>query len=66
MIRGSGTVKISGNNLGGSLKLNGFTMSLKWSKIGSLRMYLVQVLFVHNASFKLENNLARDPPIVNS
>lgn len=42
-IHGSGSVKISGNKLGGSLKLNYFSMSLKWSNIGNLRLYLVQV-----------------------
>ncbi|KAM7498374.1 hypothetical protein LguiA_022788 [Lonicera macranthoides] len=42
VIRASGSVKISGNNLAGSVKLNDFTMSLKWSKIGKLRMYLIQ------------------------
>lgn len=42
IIQGSGSVKISGNNLGGSVKLNDFTMVLKWSKIGNLRMYLIQ------------------------
>ncbi|KAG8642116.1 hypothetical protein MANES_12G056200v8 [Manihot esculenta] len=41
-IHGSGSVKISGNKLGGSLKLNYFSMSLKWSNIGNLRLYLVQ------------------------
>uniref|UniRef100_A0A7N0TUE5 Lipid-binding serum glycoprotein C-terminal domain-containing protein n=1 Tax=Kalanchoe fedtschenkoi TaxID=63787 RepID=A0A7N0TUE5_KALFE len=42
VIRASGSVKISGNNLAGSLKLEDFTMSLKWSKIGSLHMYIIQ------------------------
>ncbi|KAJ0112384.1 hypothetical protein Patl1_01906 [Pistacia atlantica] len=42
VVRGSGSVKISGNNLAGSVKLNDFTMSLKWSKIGNLRLYLIQ------------------------
>ncbi|KAK8688718.1 hypothetical protein V6N13_087462 [Hibiscus sabdariffa] len=42
VIRGSGSVKIVGNNLGGSVKLDDLQMSLKWSKIGSLRMYLIQ------------------------
>ncbi|WCJ37437.1 lipid-binding serum glycoprotein family protein [Euphorbia peplus] len=41
-IRGSGEVRISGNKLGGSVKLNDFSMSLKWSKIGNLHLYLVQ------------------------
>ncbi|KAK3009365.1 hypothetical protein RJ639_014681 [Escallonia herrerae] len=42
IIRASGSVKITGNNLAGSVKLNDFSMLLKWSKIGSLRMYLIQ------------------------
>ncbi|XVF81533.1 hypothetical protein PTKIN_Ptkin15bG0162800 [Pterospermum kingtungense] len=42
VIRGSGSVKIVGNNLGGSVKLEDLTMSLKWSQIGNLRMYLIQ------------------------
>ncbi|KAF2284848.1 hypothetical protein GH714_031201 [Hevea brasiliensis] len=41
-IYGSGSVKISGNTLGGSLKLKDFSMSLKWSHIGNLRLYLIQ------------------------
>lgn len=44
VIRASGLVKIVGNNLAGSVKLNDFTMSLKWSNIGNLRLYLIQVL----------------------
>lgn len=42
VIHASGSVKIAGNNLAGSVKLNDFTMSLKWSKIGNLRMFLIQ------------------------
>ncbi|KAG4174944.1 hypothetical protein ERO13_A11G151700v2 [Gossypium hirsutum] len=42
VIRGTGSVKIMGNNLGGSVKLDDLAMSLKWSKIGNLRMYLIQ------------------------
>lgn len=42
VIHGSCSVKILRNNLGGSVKLNGFTMSLTWSKIGKLRLYLIQ------------------------
>ncbi|CAM8955808.1 unnamed protein product [Rhodiola kirilowii] len=42
VIRVCGSVKISGNNLAGSLKLEDFTMSLKWSKVGSLHMYIIQ------------------------
>ncbi|EEF33422.1 Lipopolysaccharide-binding protein precursor, putative [Ricinus communis] len=41
-IRGSGSVGISGNKLGGSVKLIDFSMSLKWSNVGNLRLYLVQ------------------------
>ncbi|KAJ4848468.1 hypothetical protein Tsubulata_032227 [Turnera subulata] len=42
VISGSGSVRISGNNLAGSVKINDFSMSLKWSDIGNLRMYLIQ------------------------
>ncbi|KAM7274585.1 hypothetical protein ACFE04_016451 [Oxalis oulophora] len=42
VIRGSGSVQISGNNLTGSVKLNDFTMSQNWSDIGNLRLYLIQ------------------------
>ena len=43
VIRGSGMAKILGNNLGGSVKLEDFAMSLKWSNIGNLHLYLIQV-----------------------
>ncbi|KAL6143972.1 hypothetical protein ACLB2K_054667 [Fragaria x ananassa] len=42
VIRGSSSVKISGNNLAGNMKVDDFSMSLKWSNIGNLRMYLIQ------------------------
>ncbi|XP_047310444.1 putative BPI/LBP family protein At1g04970 [Impatiens glandulifera] len=42
VIHGSGSVKIVQNNLAGSVKLTDFTMVLKWSKIGNLRMFLIQ------------------------
>ncbi|PKI32552.1 hypothetical protein CRG98_047050 [Punica granatum] len=42
VIRGSGSVRIVQNNLAGSVKLSDFSMSLKWSNIGNLRIYLVQ------------------------
>ncbi|KAL5798008.1 hypothetical protein ACOSQ2_002828 [Xanthoceras sorbifolium] len=42
VIRGSGSVKILGNKLTGSVKLNDFTMSLNWSQIGKLRLGLIQ------------------------
>ncbi|KAK3440203.1 hypothetical protein EUGRSUZ_B00503 [Eucalyptus grandis] len=42
VIRGSGSVKILQNNLAGSVKLNNFAMSLKWSNIGNLRIYLIK------------------------
>ncbi|KAI9177211.1 hypothetical protein LWI28_012378 [Acer negundo] len=42
VIHGSGSVKILGNKLGGSVKLNDFTMSLKWSQIGNLHMNIIQ------------------------
>lgn len=40
--RGSGSVKIIGNNLAGSVKLNNFSMKLKWSNIGKLHLNLIQ------------------------
>ncbi|XP_071698914.1 putative BPI/LBP family protein At1g04970 [Rutidosis leptorrhynchoides] len=42
LMSGTGTVQIIGNNLSGHVKLDGFTMSLKWSKIGTLHMLLIQ------------------------
>ncbi|KAJ6401400.1 hypothetical protein OIU84_016755 [Salix udensis] len=61
VIRGSGSVGIAGNNLVGSVKLNDFSMSLEWSNVGNLRMYLIQPLmwtliqtvFVPNANTHL-------------
>ncbi|GAV62410.1 LBP_BPI_CETP domain-containing protein/LBP_BPI_CETP_C domain-containing protein [Cephalotus follicularis] len=42
VIRGSGSVKISGNNLAGVVKLNDFTMSLNWSEIGNLHFGIIK------------------------
>ncbi|KAK7276480.1 hypothetical protein RIF29_17620 [Crotalaria pallida] len=42
LIQASGSVKIKGNNLVGAVRLDDFAMSLKWSNIGNLRMYLIQ------------------------
>ncbi|KAL5125547.1 putative BPI/LBP family protein [Glycine soja] len=42
VIQGTGLVKIKGNNFVGSIRLNDFQMSSKWSNIGNLRMYLIQ------------------------
>ncbi|KAL2472924.1 putative BPI/LBP family protein [Forsythia ovata] len=42
VISASISAEISGNTLYGSVKLNDFSMSLKWSKIGDLHMRLVQ------------------------
>ncbi|GFZ04966.1 lipid-binding serum glycoprotein family protein [Actinidia rufa] len=38
----SGNAEISNNNLSGSIQLNDFNMSLKWSAIGSLHMNLLK------------------------
>lgn len=38
----SGFAKISRNNLSGAIRLDDFTMNLKWSKIGDLQMNLIQ------------------------
>lgn len=43
MIRGSGALRVMGNNLGGSVSLEDFSMSLKWSNIGNLHLHLLQV-----------------------
>ncbi|GFY97586.1 lipid-binding serum glycoprotein family protein [Actinidia rufa] len=42
VFHGSGSVEVIKNNLAGSVKLNDFSMMLKWSKIGNLRMFLIQ------------------------
>lgn len=42
VIAGTGSVEIVGNNLTGHMNLDDFTMSLKWSKIGTLHMFLIQ------------------------
>ncbi|KAL1212357.1 putative BPI/LBP family protein [Cardamine amara subsp. amara] len=42
VIRGSGALKVMGNNLGGSVRLEDFSMSLKWSNIGNLHLHLLQ------------------------
>ncbi|KAK3014524.1 hypothetical protein RJ639_010074 [Escallonia herrerae] len=41
-ISASGFAEISRNSLAGGVRLSEFTMSLKWSEIGKLRMHLVQ------------------------
>lgn len=43
VISSSGSAEISRNVVSGSLKLNDFTMSLRWSKIGDFHMRLIQV-----------------------
>lgn len=42
-ISASISAEISRNGLTGSIKLDDFTMSLKWSKIGYLHMLLIEV-----------------------
>ncbi|PIA36929.1 hypothetical protein AQUCO_03200112v1, partial [Aquilegia coerulea] len=42
VISASGSVEMSGNMLVGSVVLDDFTMSLKWSKIGKFHMTLIQ------------------------
>ncbi|PSS05957.1 BPI/LBP family protein precursor [Actinidia chinensis var. chinensis] len=42
VFHGSGSVEVVKNNLAGSVKLNDFSMLLKWSKIGNLRMFIIQ------------------------
>lgn len=42
VMTGTGSVQITGNNLASHLKMDDFTMSLKWSKVGTLHMFLIQ------------------------
>ncbi|KAI3815131.1 hypothetical protein L1987_14787 [Smallanthus sonchifolius] len=42
VMSGTGSVQITGNNLASHLKMDDFTLSLKWSKIGTLHMFLIQ------------------------
>ncbi|KAD3066576.1 hypothetical protein R6Q59_019190 [Mikania micrantha] len=42
VITGMSTVQITENNLSAHLKMDDLTMSLKWSKIGPLHMFLIQ------------------------
>lgn len=42
VIRGSALVKMIENNLAGSVKMDDLDMSLKWSEIGNLHMYLIR------------------------
>ncbi|KAL3851170.1 hypothetical protein ACJIZ3_013052 [Penstemon smallii] len=44
VISSSGSAEISGHALAGNLKLNDFTMSLKWSNIGDFHMHLIQTV----------------------
>ncbi|XP_010688946.2 putative BPI/LBP family protein At1g04970 isoform X2 [Beta vulgaris subsp. vulgaris] len=65
-IHASGSVAIRGNNLGGKVKLDDFQMTLKWSKIGNLKMFLIQpvirtvieTVFVPYANARLWKGLA--------
>ncbi|XP_017428079.2 putative BPI/LBP family protein At1g04970 isoform X1 [Vigna angularis] len=65
VIQATGALKISGNNLVGDIRLNDFQMSLKWSKIGNLRMYLIQpvvwtlieTVFLPHANTRLNKGL---------
>ncbi|KAI7734809.1 hypothetical protein M8C21_017782 [Ambrosia artemisiifolia] len=42
VISGTGSVQITGNNLAAHLKMDDLIMSSKWSKIGTLHMFLIQ------------------------
>ncbi|XP_057978017.1 putative BPI/LBP family protein At1g04970 [Malania oleifera] len=44
VIHVSGSAEIQRNSLVGSVRLDDFTLSLKWSKIGNLHMHLVQTV----------------------
>lgn len=42
VVSASANAEVSGNTLYGSVKLKDFTVDLKWSKIGSFHMFLIQ------------------------
>ncbi|XP_078443572.1 lipid-binding serum glycoprotein family protein isoform X2 [Wolffia australiana] len=42
LVLASGVPEISGNNLGGKIAMDDFSLSLKWSKIGNFHMSLIQ------------------------
>ncbi|GAB4846084.1 hypothetical protein Ancab_025082 [Ancistrocladus abbreviatus] len=42
VVTASGSAEISRNNLTGSIRLDNFTLSSKWSKIGDLPLHLIQ------------------------
>ncbi|CAA7407912.1 unnamed protein product [Spirodela intermedia] len=42
IVSASGVPEISGNNLGGRIEIDDFTLTLKWSNIGNFHMYLIQ------------------------
>ncbi|XP_057540372.1 putative BPI/LBP family protein At1g04970 [Amaranthus tricolor] len=42
VISASGSVKISGNNLTGSIELDKFNLSAKWSKVGNLQIDVIR------------------------
>ncbi|XP_068635457.1 putative BPI/LBP family protein At1g04970 [Aristolochia californica] len=41
-VRASGFVEVSGNNLAGQAGLDGFTLTLQWSKVGNFHMFLIE------------------------
>lgn len=42
VVNASGSAEISKNNLAGSIRLDDFTTTLKWSNVGSFHMHLIQ------------------------
>ncbi|KAH9607619.1 hypothetical protein KSS87_018646 [Heliosperma pusillum] len=41
-IQASGSISMRGNTLGGKVKLDDFQMTLEWSKVGNLKMFLIK------------------------
>ncbi|XP_031492823.1 putative BPI/LBP family protein At1g04970 [Nymphaea colorata] len=44
VISASGTLGMSGSDLAGEVRLDGFTLELKWSDVGNFHMYLIQTV----------------------
>lgn len=60
VISGMGSVQILGNNLASHLKMDDLTISLKWSKIGNLHMFLIQVKHVTIQTSRVDPTLYKE------
>ncbi|KAI3969678.1 hypothetical protein MKX01_020239 [Papaver californicum] len=59
IVKASGYAKIAENNLGGHIDMEDFDLSLKWSKIGNIRMHLIESVmrtFINTAALPYANS----------